>query len=139
MKPKPAVEVIEGDENDGADEKLKGDVASPTDDRDKQDGTTSNAGQGELEFEGKEAESDSSDIEHSLEEDRGHDDVCPTIDDLQKISGVGAKSIEKLNDSFDSIEDLRSATEEDLIDIVGQHKGRRLHAYFEKQLYESVG
>ena len=138
MKPQPAVEVIEGDENDGADEKLKGDVASTTDDRDKQDGTTPNAEQGELGFEKEEVESDSSDVDRKSEEDGKQDDVCPTIDDLQKISGVGAKSIEKLRDSFDNIEDLRSATKEDLIDIVGQHKGQRLYEHFEKQLHASV-
>lgn len=106
----------------------------------------SGAGQGTLGFgdvdegedENEDANAGSAVADLPPEELRTRDNVYGEIDDLVKVPGVGARSIEKLKEKFESIEGVRSATKNDLIEILGPHKGQKLHAYLRKQFEESL-
>lgn len=57
-----------------------------------------------------------------------------TESELDKISGIGAKSKEILLRTFHSVKRIKDATEEQIQSVLGQSKGSLVYAYFHKNV-----
>lgn len=109
--------------------------ATVTGEEDKRVGAVSDAAQGELGLEDKKATGTCTEGNGSTEE---LEYAIKKFDDLKKIAGVGNASIKKIKDQFESIGDVRSATEDELSGILRLDRARKIHAHFKKELRESV-
>jgi len=54
-----------------------------------------------------------------------------TSSELENIEGIGPKTIEQLFKSFKSISAIKAATDDDLSNVVGKEKARKIKRYFE--------